>query len=180
VHCPLLLRTLCRTMPRRATPCHNLLLPRGPEVALHPALGRPREAGPPTGTQSERRCPHCRCRMHLPQDGDEDPPEYTPFLGRTPTWMELSEQPDGLHVRYWPNVPYGFGFMYRRGGCGTEVSWSEGHVREARLDASRRSRFIECPTGPDPETMIMAVLPNVVVAWLWTGLPPVPDAAYGH
>lgn len=108
--------------------------------------------------------------MQLPQDGnDEDPPEYTPFLGRVPTWMELSEQPDGLYVRYWPNVPYGFGFMYRRGGCGTEVSVAEGRVMEARLDASRRSRFIGYPEIEDSGTM--AVLPNVVVAWLWTGLP---------
>jgi hypothetical protein len=83
--------------------------------------------------------------------------------------MELKERPDGLYVRYWPNLQYSFGFMYRRGGCGTEVSVAEGHVMEARLDASRRSRFIECPAAAqdaDP----MAVLPNEVVAWLWTGV----------
>jgi hypothetical protein len=40
---------------------------------------------------------------------------------------------------------------------------------EARLDASRRSRFIVYPEEQDSGTM--AVLPNVVVAWLWTGLP---------
>ncbi len=98
-----------------------------------------------------------------PHDDGDRPPEFTLFTGRMPSWTELSDRPDGLHVEYWDRGS----FVYVRGGCGTEVAIVDGNITEARLDSSRRSRFMECPPGSGT----MAVLPNEVVQWLWTGTP---------
>jgi hypothetical protein len=112
---------------------------------------------------------------HMQPLDDGDPPPYWESnwhsWGRTPTWRELSEQPDGLHVEY---AAYG-SFRYVRGGCGTEVRVVDGNILEARLDSTRRSRFIQHPPGYET----MALLPNEVMQWLWTGGPP-PRRKYYH